>query len=936
MSQSNEREEHIFARALAVPVAERSRFLEVECGADLELRARVESLLRAHESAGDFMESPPLPETGRRPATRSQGVAEAAGDRIGRYKLQQKIGEGGCGVVWMAEQEEPVRRQVALKIIKLGMDTREVIARFEAERQALARLDHPNIAKILDAGATETGRPYFVMELVRGIKITDFCDRYNLSTAHRLELFAEVCNAVQHAHQKGIIHRDLKPSNVLVTLNDAKPVPKVIDFGIAKATSGRLTDHTLFTAFEQFLGTPAYMSPEQAELSGIDIDTRSDIYSLGVLLYELLTGRLPFDPKTLLQAGIDEIRRIIREVDPPKPSTNLSTLGDSDRAHVARARNTDAEKLSMLLRGDLDWIVMRCLEKDRSRRYETPNALAADIERHLKNEPVVARPPSRGYRLERLIRRNRLAFAAVVSVSLALLAGFGISTWQARRALRAERRADTERAVAVEERLRAENLLKFMLGDLYTQLTKVGRLEVLDAVADKAAAYFSTLGVTELDDTTQLARAKALRLVGGVRMAQARFDDALAAYKDAHDRTVSIISRHPDDPEALFERGEAEFGIANVHWNRNEFHETEAWFVRYRDTCAALVEIEPRSLERRIDLCDGDFNLASINDQIGNLDAARATLLIELATLEAMAPDAASNLKIRSRVAAANFLLGDIAQTRGDFNEALARYQAQLAQLEYIAAADPKTVGTTFSEANSLLAIVEVQTATGKYAEAGVSVSRAQKMLESLVSRDDKNIEWASNLLTANLDGAALTLIAGDRAEALRVIEEVRQKLEFKISRESTEVDLSEWLLTALAIETRIKFMTGDPSVSVVAKTALIEASRLAMSQDATDALIGKCADVFVLVGDIAAASGDVGNAHKYWTRALDLLTPRARNTQAWRLLDPLARAEARLGRHEASAAVINKLTQLGYVPVNSWTDLKVSAAAESPDPQQK
>src|SRR5438874_5260375 len=336
---------------------------------------------------------------------------EAVGQTLGRYKLLEKVGEGGCGVVYVAEQTEPVRRRVALKVIKLGMDTKQVIARFEAERQALALMDHPNIAKVLDAGATEAGRPYFVMELVRGIKITEFCDEKSVPTADRLKLFTQVCQAIQHAHQKGVIHRDIKPSNILVTVNDGVPVPKIIDFGIAKATAGPLTDKTFFTAFEQFIGTPAYMSPEQAEMTGLDIDTRTDIYSLGILLYELLTGRTPFDAKELLAGGLDEMRRTIREQEPDRPSTRLSTMAAGELTTVAKHRHTDAPRLIHLVRGDLDWIVMKCLEKDRTRRYETANGLASDIQRHLNNEPVAARPPSTAYRFQKLVRRNKLAFA---------------------------------------------------------------------------------------------------------------------------------------------------------------------------------------------------------------------------------------------------------------------------------------------------------------------------------------------------------------------------------------------------------------------------------------------------------------------------------------------------------------------------------------------
>jgi serine/threonine protein kinase len=311
-------------------------------------------------------------------------VAKQPGDRIGRYKLLQQIGEGGCGVVYMAEQVEPVRRHVALKIIKLGMDTKNVIARFEAEQQALALMDHPSIAKVLDAGATDTGRLYFVMELVRGVKITDYCDKNHLPTRERLGLFIQVCQAIQHAHQKGVIHRDIKPSNILVTMNDGVPMPKVIDFGIAKATQQRLTDKTLFTAFEQFIGTPAYMSPEQAEMSALGIDTRSDIYSLGLLLYELLTGVTPFDAKDLLQAGLNELRRIIREQEPMRPSTRLSTMLHAELMTTAQCRQAEPPKLIHLVRGDLDWIAMKALEKERSRRYETANGLAMDVLRSVR------------------------------------------------------------------------------------------------------------------------------------------------------------------------------------------------------------------------------------------------------------------------------------------------------------------------------------------------------------------------------------------------------------------------------------------------------------------------------------------------------------------------------------------------------------------------
>ena len=371
-------------------------------------------------------------------------ASENPGDRIGRYKLLQQIGEGGMGTVWMAEQDEPVQRKVALKVIKLGMDTKQVIGRFEIERRALAMMDHPNIAKVFDGGVTNTGRPYFVMELVKGIPITKYCDDKKLNTRERLELFIPVCRAIQHAHQKAIIHRDISPSNVLVANYDGKPVPMVIDFGIAKATGQKLTDKTVFTGFGQFIGKPAYMCPEQAELNAMDVDTRADIYALGVLLYELLTGKTPLDAKDLVAAGFEAMRKMIQEKEPPRPSTRISSLSNAEQSTMASQRQAEPPKLIRLVRGDLDWVTMKCLEKDRSRRYGTANGLAADIERHLNNEPVVARPPSNIYRFQKFVRRNKLAFAAVTAISCVLVFGTIVSTWLAVRATRAERRAESE------------------------------------------------------------------------------------------------------------------------------------------------------------------------------------------------------------------------------------------------------------------------------------------------------------------------------------------------------------------------------------------------------------------------------------------------------------------------------------------------------------
>jgi serine/threonine protein kinase len=524
------RVESIFAEAVELTGQAREEYLAKAGAGEAEAVAQVRVLLAAHEAAGSagFLGSPTAVAQERAEGQRTprgstvatwgdkggagERLLEGPGSRIGPYKLLEQIGEGGFGVVFMAEQERPVIRRVALKIIKLGMDTRQVIARFEAERQALAVMDHPNIAKVLDAGATDTGRPYFVMELVKGEPITSYCDRHNLEIPERLNLFLQVCRAVQHAHQKGVIHRDIKPTNILVAAHDGHAHAKVIDFGIAKATEGRLNAKTYFTEFHQLIGTPEYMSPEQAQ-GLLDIDTRSDVYSLGVLLYELITGTTPFDSRNLRLAAFGEIQRIIREVDPPKPSTRLSTMGDS-LPSVAAHRHTDPRRLRSTVHGELDWIVMKALDKERGRRYETASAFATDIQHYLDQEPVVAGPPGRLYRLGKLVRRNRATFAGAAGIVLALIAGLAIASYgmvQARRerdqkqeALQSEARqrqvaqenaqtADEQRKLAQRAAARSgaiqDFFLRRMLGSIDPDVSGGESLtvrEVMDRAAESA------------------------------------------------------------------------------------------------------------------------------------------------------------------------------------------------------------------------------------------------------------------------------------------------------------------------------------------------------------------------------------------------------------------------------------------------------------------
>ncbi len=490
------------------------------------------------------------------------GPGEEPGTMIGRYRLLQPIGEGGFGTVYEAEQLEPVQRRVALKIIKLGMDTKEVIARFEAERQALALMEHPNIAQVLDAGATETGRPYFVMELVRGRPITDYCDHHQYNFQQRLELFSQVCRAVQHAHQKGIIHRDIKPSNVLVGEADGRPVPKVIDFGIAKATNQRLTEKTFFTERRQFIGTPLYMSPEQADLTGLDVDTRSDIYSLGVLLYELLTGTTPFSGEELRSAGFGEIQRIIREEEPPRPSTRASSLGAS-LAQVASLRQERSERLTRTLRGELDWIVMKCLEKDRTRRYETANGLVMDINRYLSNEPVTASPPSRSYRLKKLVTRHRTVFATGTIMALLLIAGVVGTSIGLVQARAAENQARTEAKKADM----TAGFLTDMLEGVGPSVSRGRDTEMLEEILSETEEKVGEelAGQPDVEGTIRSFIGTTYFDLGKFEKAEEQYLLALERHREAYGPT------HADVAQGLN-------NLAQVHWGTADYAEAERLF----------------------------------------------------------------------------------------------------------------------------------------------------------------------------------------------------------------------------------------------------------------------------------------------------------------------------------------------------------------------
>jgi serine/threonine protein kinase/Tfp pilus assembly protein PilF len=615
MAGNRNRDVELFEAAVQLSPAERVAFLDRACADDLDLRRRIEALLRSNDRIGDVLEEPATASIFEGPAKVTAG--ERPGDRIGRYKLLQQIGEGGCGVVFVAEQEEPIRRRVALKVVKPGMDTKSVIARFEAERQALALMDHPNIAHVFDAGATQSGRPYFVMELVRGVKITEYCDQKSLSIHQRLDLFIKVCEAVQHAHQKGIIHRDIKPSNVLVSTDaDGSPLPKVIDFGIAKATTSlRLTEKTLFTAFEMLIGTPAYMSPEQALLTSVDVDTRTDIYSLGVLLYELLTGTTPFDSKELAKVGLDEIRRIITSQEPVRPSTRLKTRLAGDPKAMFDPQRADPSKLVNDFSSDLDWIVMKALEKDRARRYATARELALDVQRNLTGEAVSARPPNRIYKFRKIVLRNKLLFAGISVVAALFIASFILISAsltkerQARRdALNALGRAEREERTALREGVKSKLVTAFLKEMLESVDPSIARGQdatmlhsILDLTAERIGNELRNEPEVEVDLRSLLGRV--YMAIGDFNRAEEMYSTALAINRKLHG---------PDSPEtagSLHNMGLV--FVSRGKWSGAAAYLEEALAVRRRHLGSTSAEV-----------ADSLGSLAEFYTQQGRIDEA--------------------------------------------------------------------------------------------------------------------------------------------------------------------------------------------------------------------------------------------------------------------------------------------------------------------------
>jgi eukaryotic-like serine/threonine-protein kinase len=908
-------EETLFHEALAKPAAERDAFLDAACAGQPELRAAVEALLAAHNDSADLLARPaavgetvdsvpdadqpqrvsqdspdvkgehiPGPASAPQPTTnRYEPHAEAGTVIAGRYTLAEKIGEGGMGEVWVAKQTEPVKRKVALKLIKAGMDSRAVIQRFEQERQALALMDHPHIAKVLDAGLTAYRKPFFAMELVNGLPLTRFCDEAKLGVRERLELFVPICQAVQHAHQKGIVHRDLKPSNILVTIIDGEGVPKVIDFGVAKATSGRLTEESLSTKFGAVIGTFEYMSPEQAGFAGEDTDTRADIYSLGVILYELLTGLRPLDAKRLRKAALTEMIRILKEEEPSKPSTRIST--DASAPSLAALRHTEPKKLAALLRGELDWVVMKCLGKQRDRRYETANGLARDIQRYLANEVVEARPPSAGYRLHKFVSRHKGQVVAAGLVLLALLVGIAGTTWgfiregQANVKLAAKNEELAAERTKVQARydLAVDAIKTFHTGVSEDFLLKEERFKVLrDRLLNAAADFYAKLSAL-LGNETDVGSRRALaqsnfelaELTGKV----GRLEDALAAHRAVLAARDALAHDSGADAAVKVELGRSLMAVAKL---LSSTVKTDEALTTYRRAESVLVDLADSNSEARAALARCRTAIARLLLFKGKNDEALAECMIARADQEALATVAAQSRDNRRDRAATAYELSYILAAIAKLPEAEAEIRGALE-------IQRKLVGENSTDADYQANLAKYQSllawvleAAGKMAAAEEESRGALQILDRLAEENAAETAFVRRKALGHKDLGNLLLMTGRPAEA---VAELRLGLPImkRLADENPAVtayrdDLGLFhCILSLAL-----YQAGNPAEGVAEAREAVAIQQKQVEENPTDKVRRDVlAFQWEAVGDACRAAGQPGDAKIAYERAIALLERR-------------------------------------------------------------
>jgi serine/threonine-protein kinase len=868
----SERVRRLFDAALEMDPERRGDYLGGLSAADPELRNEVEALLTARLDETAIGGQLGANDT----ASAVHGFLPSTPDRIGPYRVLREIGEGGMGIVYEADQERPVRRKVALKLVKWGMDTKQVIARFESEKQALALMNHPNIASVHDAGATSEGRPFFAMEYVQGVPITEYCDRHRLTIRERLRLFIQVCEGVQHAHQKGIIHRDLKPSNILVAGEEGKPLPKIIDFGIAKAVSQRLTEHSIYTELGQLIGTPEYMSPEQAEMTNLDIDTRTDVYSLGVVFYELLVGAPPFDRAELRAAGLLELQRKLREAQPPKPSSRVRAMGDG-AATLATMRRTDLVAFRRQLLGDLDWIAMKALDKDRAGRYETANAFGLDVRRFLDKEPIRARPPRATYRMRKFAQRNR---GAVIATTLI----FAVFAWGFLEAHRERDRARRARA-------QAETLIGFMLGDLRTQLSDIGRLDLMDSTGQKAVEYFAGLQPSEIDSDTLRKHQEALRILGDVRIAEGRAAAALEAFERAQAVGQEISDREPGDARQWYERNLTHYALGSAYWEMQDLVSTEKHIAQAAAFVERALELRPDHPEYQLELSRRYSDLGAVNirrnrseEALKNLELSRR-LAQKLLETE---PD--SILYLQQEAEALSWLgelqmdLGNLEEAlhahreavdvwdrltkveddpafRGRLADALAYYARALAWMgqgasaversekalaihEQLSAFDPQNMLSRRGRYYGLVQLAEHELGAGNAKSAAAHLEAAIPGIDGLLRIEPENVEWRMDRLAAELIEARMKLASGDVETALEASRAAMREVEpLATDGEGNQTAVRLYLRAAVTCAASLKRLARDPDAASVSRRALdrvrsLEREHVSVFQQALESLL--------------------------------------------------------------------------------------------------
>ena len=796
-------------------------FLQQVCSGDLPLLGRVRRLLAAHAAANPLLEALPAVAT-----LDLNGPLERPGMQIDRYKLLEKIGEGGMGVVYMAEQREPVRRTVALKVIKPGMDTHQVVARFEAERQALALMNHPNIAKVLDAGATELGRPFFVMELVKGVSVTEFCDRQKLDNHQRLILFITICGAVQHAHQKGLIHRDIKPSNLLVEMHDVTPVPKVIDFGVARAIGQQLTEKTLHTGFNQMIGTPLYMSPEQAGLSSIDVDTRSDVYSLGVLLYELLTGHTPFESETLRKASFDEMRRMIREVDPPTPSVRVSTLEAKDQSTVSEHRGVDVRRISKSLRGELDWIVMKSLEKDRNRRYDSPAAFAADIQRYLNDEPVLASPPSTYYRIQKFTRRNRRFIATATIVAVALVIGTVVSVWQAIEAQQA--RLNTEASLHRESEARDQTEESFKIARQAIEATtkkiasdprlrEANNLAMRKELLASALPFYERLGKQKTNDhRLQLEMANTLRDLAELHRHLGDLEAVRTDYQMAITAFEQLAIFYPNAGEMQFYLANSHRGLATAMAEMGEMPAAEMHLRSAQKLMEASVakSAEPSILrcQAAVTLTLGQFLRAT-----RRFEEAEREIRFAIDIHKSIPPDKDSSPENDDLLASALNALGVLQAGQHRIPEAERSFSASCDEYRRLIAMHPRNISLKTGLSSSLDNLGNTLDAQGKHSDFFAADRESHEIIESLTKEFPNVPSYQVNLGAKNCNTGIHLLENGSTAESLPYFEKASASLQVVLARDSRIVSARQFLANSYGAKGRALNKLGRHTEAIAA-----------------------------------------------------------------------------------------------------------------------